>query len=81
MKTLVCTFLLFLFLFQAKMTAIDQVIGLKKPVIVTGKYFSKKIDENTFMTVNDGNGNNINLRIDSTLLIILKKYRSGDTIR
>ena len=82
MKTLIYISLLFLFLFQGKPTALEQVKNMKGPVIVVSRHYVPDLNNKyLFMIVSDGEGHYIDLNRDSTLLTLTKKYTTGDTIR
>lgn len=81
MKILFITISTLLLFFQPEPTAIEQVKSLKKPVIVISRYGGVKFSSNVYMTVQDGDGNYIDLHKDSTLMYLVNKYRSRDTIK
>ncbi len=69
-------------LFTANPTAVEQVKAMKQPVIVIIRHASpNKYDGGSFMTVQDGDGNFVDLNKDSTLVYLVNKYKGGDTIR
>jgi hypothetical protein len=82
MKIILVPLLLLFPVLQPTPTAIDQVRAMKQPVIVVTRHASaNKYDHNSFMTVQDGDGNYVDLNKDSTLFYLANKYHGGDTIR
>jgi hypothetical protein len=82
MKIILVPLLLLIPAFNPTPTAMEQIQAMKQPVVVVIRHAStNKYDHNSFMTVEDGDGNFTDLNKDSTLFYLVNKYHGGDTIR
>ena len=81
MKIILIAITTFLFFCQPNTTAIEQVKALKRPVMVVSRFGAPKFNANVYMAVQDGDGNYVDLHKDSTLMYLVNKYKSGDTIK
>ena len=81
MKIILVPLLLLFPAFNPTPTAMEQIQAMKQPVVVVRHASTTKYDHNSFMTVEDGEGNFTDLNKDSTLFYLVNKYHGGDTIR